>query len=167
MPFELRPFPHPTLRPEGEYLQRAWNQSVLPLARRMGVTIRLPAVSPQPYTRLAWEGYRFAQEHGRGDAYNHRVLEGFFVDGLDIGQIDVLTRLAGEIGLDEGAFQLALESGRHAHAHRQALQRVGSMEGISGVPAFVIGDQILVGMQSKEALQAAFSRVTGHETEAG
>ena len=28
MPFELRPEPHPTLRPEGEYLQRAWSQSV-------------------------------------------------------------------------------------------------------------------------------------------
>ena len=38
MPFELRPYPHPTLRPEGEYLQRAWSQSVYPLARQMGFT---------------------------------------------------------------------------------------------------------------------------------
>jgi len=27
MPFELRPEPHPTLQPEGDYLQRAWQQS--------------------------------------------------------------------------------------------------------------------------------------------
>jgi hypothetical protein len=36
MPFELRPEPHETLRPEGDYLQRAWQQSVYPIARSMG-----------------------------------------------------------------------------------------------------------------------------------
>jgi predicted DsbA family dithiol-disulfide isomerase len=65
MPFELRPEPHPTLRPEGDYLRRAWQQSVYPLARRMGVEIRLPPVSPQPHTHLAWEGFHFAKGHGR------------------------------------------------------------------------------------------------------
>ncbi len=33
LPFELRPYPTPILRPEGAYLQRAWRQSVYPLAR--------------------------------------------------------------------------------------------------------------------------------------
>src|SRR5688572_853353 len=51
LPFELRPFPQPTLRPEGEYLQTAWRRSVYPLASRLGVEIRLPDVSPQPYSR--------------------------------------------------------------------------------------------------------------------
>ena len=81
MPFELRPEPHPTLRPEGDYLQRAWQQAVYPIARTMGIPIRLPPVSPQPHTHLAWEGYRYAKEHRKGDDYNHRVLEGFFVEG--------------------------------------------------------------------------------------
>ncbi|HEV3255395.1 MAG TPA: hypothetical protein VG013_00815, partial [Gemmataceae bacterium] len=49
--------PHPTLRPEGDYLQRAWQQSVYPLARQMGVPIKLPPVSPQPHTHLAFEGW--------------------------------------------------------------------------------------------------------------
>lgn len=66
MPFELRPEPDETLRPEGDYLQRAWRQSVFPLARRMGVPINLPPVSTQPHTHLAFEGYQFAREHGRG-----------------------------------------------------------------------------------------------------
>src|SRR6476661_8515023 len=98
MPFELRPEPHPTLRPEGEYLQRAWQQSVYPIARRMGVPIALPPVSPQPHTHLALEGYQYAREHGKGNDYNHRVLEAFFVEGRDIGDVGVL---AGEVGLDE------------------------------------------------------------------
>ena len=75
MPFELRPYPNETLRPECDYLQRAWQQSVDPIARRMGVPIRLPAVSPQPHTHLAFEGYQYAREHGRGNEYNHRRSE--------------------------------------------------------------------------------------------
>ena len=104
VPFELRPEPHPTLRPEGEYLQRAWEQRVYPLARQMGVEIRLPPVSPQPHTHLAWEGFQFAREHGKGVEYNHRVLEAFFVGGQDIGRPEVLARLAAEVGLDPAAF---------------------------------------------------------------
>src|SRR3954454_7467673 len=80
MPFELRPEPHPTLRPEGDYLQKAWSQSVYPIARHMGVPITLPVVSPQPYTHLAFEGYQYAKEHGRGNGYNQRLLEAFFVE---------------------------------------------------------------------------------------
>src|SRR5690606_24479802 len=46
MPFELRPHPTPTLRPEGDYLQNIWARVVYPMARRMGVPIHLPDVSP-------------------------------------------------------------------------------------------------------------------------
>jgi hypothetical protein len=46
IPFALvdhdRPESHATLRPEGEDLQRAWQQSVYPIARRMAVEIKLP-----------------------------------------------------------------------------------------------------------------------------
>ena len=83
MPFELRPEPQPTLRPEGDYLQRAWQQSVYPIARRMGVPINLPPVSPQPHTHSAFEGYQFARGHGKGNDYNRRVLEAFFVEEDD------------------------------------------------------------------------------------
>src|ERR1043166_7141599 len=120
MPFELRPEPHPTLRPEGDYLRRAWSQSVYPIARRMGVPINLPPVSPQPHTHLAFEGYQYAREHGKGNEYNHRVLEAFFVEGQDIGQIDVLTKLAGEVGLDENELGEALRTGKYPAGHQRA-----------------------------------------------
>ena len=138
MPFELRPESHPTLRPEGDYLQRAWQQSVYPLARRMGVEIRLLGVSPQPHTHLAWEGFQFAREHRKGAAYNHRVLEAFFVEGQDIGRPEVLARLAGEVGLDPAAFRTALDERRYRDAHRAALRHAAE-SGITGVPAFEVG----------------------------
>src|SRR5881227_620311 len=119
MPFELRPEPNPTLRPEGDYLKRAWSQSVYPIAERMGVPIILPPVSPQPHTHLAFEGYQFAREHGNGNDYNIRVLEAFFRDGQDIGDVGVLTKLAGEVGLDTLMFEEALRTRRYREAHRQ------------------------------------------------
>jgi predicted DsbA family dithiol-disulfide isomerase len=154
MPFELRPEPQPTLRPEGDYLQRAWQQSVYPIARRMGVPIKLPTVSPQPHTHLTFEGYQYAREHGKGNDYNHRVLQAFFVESQDIGQIDVLTKLAGEVGLDEKEFGEALRSRKYRGAHQRALRHAYQEAGVSGVPMFVIGDRVLTGLQERATLEA-------------
>ena len=143
MPFELRPEPQPTLRPEGDYLRRAWEQSVYPIARRMGVPIALPAVSPQPHTHLAFEGYQYARRHGKGNDYNHRVLEAFFVEGRDIRNPDVLAKLAGEVGLDEQEFSEALRTRKYREAHRRALRHAHEEAGVPGVPRFVIGSRVL------------------------
>src|SRR5262245_10798365 len=158
MPFELRPEPHSTLRPEGDYLQRAWEQSVYPLARRMGVPIRLPPVSPQPHTHLPFEGYQYAKEHGKGNDYNHRVLEAFFVEGQDIGSIDVLTKLAGEVSLNEREFEEALRTRKYREAHQQALRHAYEEACVTGVPMFVIGRQVLTGLQDRETLEAVIEK---------
>jgi predicted DsbA family dithiol-disulfide isomerase len=155
MPFELRPEPHETLRPEGDYLRTARERSVYPIARRMGVPITLPQVSPQPHTHLAFEGYQFAKECGKGNEYNCRVLEAFFVEGKDIGDAAVLTELAGEVGLDRAAFAEALTARKYRAAHQRALRHAYEEAGVSGVPMFVIGDRVLTGLQSREALEAA------------
>lgn len=158
MPFELRPEPAPTLRPEGDYLRRVWAQSVYPLAARMGVPINLPAVSPQPHTHLAWEGYQFAKERGRGDEYNHRVLVAFFVEGLDIGRPEVLAGLAADVGLGGAELEQALRSRKYNEAHKQALRHAHVEAGVTGVPLFVIGTVELTGLQSREALEAAIEQ---------
>jgi predicted DsbA family dithiol-disulfide isomerase len=154
MPFELRPEPQPTLRPEGDYLQRAWSQSIYLIARRMGVPINLPPVLPQPHTHLAFEGCQNAREHGRGNEYNQRVLTAFFVEGKDIGQIDVLTRLAGEVGLNEKEFEEALRTRKYREAHWRALRHAYEEAGVTGVPMFVIGGQVLTGLKDRETLEA-------------
>ena len=158
MPFELRPFPNKTLRPEGDYLQRAWTNSVYPIARQMGVPIQLPTVSPQPHTHTAFEGFQLAKEHGKGGEYNHRVLAAFFVESQDIGNINMLTKLAGEVGLNEKDFEEALKSRKYREAHQQALRQAYEEAGGTGVPMFVIGDQTLTGLQDQETLEAVIEK---------
>jgi predicted DsbA family dithiol-disulfide isomerase len=150
-PFELRPEPTPTPRPEGEYLQSTWKQVVYPMAERMGVPIVLPAVSPQPYSRLAFEGFAYADEHGLGQRYTERMFRAFFVEQRDIGAPDQLQDLAKELGLDAGEFRSALDSGRYVNVHRQALRRAEQLQ-ITAVPTVILDDRRLEGMPSVEGL---------------
>lgn len=154
MPFELRPYPQPTLQPEGDYLKQAWQQSVYPIAQQMGVEIKLPQVSPQPHTHLAFEGFQYAKEHGKANEYNHRVLKAFFVEGQDIGQLDVLANLAGEVGLDRQEFEQALRTRKYQHLHQRALRHAYEEAGVTGVPMFVIGSHVLSGLQDRQSLEA-------------
>ncbi len=153
MPFELRPYPNKTLKPEEHYLQSTWEQSVYPMAERMGVEIVLPDVSPQPYTHLAFEGYQFAKEKGKGNEYNDHMLRAFFQRGLDIGDVEVLTLLAGEVGLDQDKYRHALETRQYKKAHQQALNHAYNEVDITAVPTFIVGDRVVPGMRSKKALE--------------
>jgi predicted DsbA family dithiol-disulfide isomerase len=150
-PFELRPEPTPTLRPEGDYLQSTWQDVVYPMAERMGVPIVLPRVSPQPYSRLAFEGFAYAAERGLGQRYTQQIFRAFFVQQRDIGQPEVLSDVAAELGLDADDFRAALDSGRYGQAHQQALRRAHELQ-ITVVPTFIIEGRRLEGMPSAEAL---------------
>ena len=139
MPFELRPHPTPTLRPQDEYLPAVWARSVYPMARRMGVDITLPTVSPQPYTRLAFEGYQYAAEHGRAAQYTPRVLRAFFQEDRDIGRLDVLADIASELRLDRAGFTRALTDGTYTRAHQDAL-RTAQAHRVRVAPTIIIGE---------------------------
>jgi predicted DsbA family dithiol-disulfide isomerase len=157
-PFELRVEPTPTLRPEDEYLQSMWQQVVYPMAERMGVPIVLPRVSPQPYSRLAFEGFAYAAEHGLEQRYTERIFRAFFVMQRDIGRAEVLSDVAAELGLDADDFRTALESGRYAPAHQQALRRARELE-ITTVPTLLADGQRLEGVPSTEALHRLLNDV--------
>lgn len=154
MPFELRPYPQPTLQPEGEYLQTVWRRSVYPLAEALGVPIRLPPVSPQPYSRLAFEGLQFAREHDKSDEYVDATLRAFFQEGLDIGQPEVLQGVARRVGLPDAAFAAALRQGRYTEAHTAALEQARET-GIRAVPTLIVGEHLIEGMPGSDALRRA------------
>jgi predicted DsbA family dithiol-disulfide isomerase len=157
MPYELRPFPAETLKPEGDYLQSGWKNNVYPMAAHYGIKMVLPKVSPQPHTHLAFEGYQFAKEHGKANEYNHRMFTAFFQDELDIGDINVLTELAGELGLNQQAYREALETRKYKEAHQEALQHAYYEADIQAVPTFIIGETVVQGARPKETLEKIIS----------
>jgi predicted DsbA family dithiol-disulfide isomerase len=163
MPFELRPYPTPTLKPEEEYLQTTWEQSVYPMAKQLDVEIVLPNVSPQPYTHLAFEGYQYAKEQGKGVDYTDRLLRAFFQEEQNIGEIPVLTELAKQVGLDSEEFKQILESRKYKTAHQQALQHAYKEAEITAVPTFIIGNKKVRGLLRQHDLR----KLIEQELEAG
>ncbi|MER7170904.1 DsbA family oxidoreductase [Streptomyces mesophilus] len=145
---ELRPRPALTRRPEDPYLPEIWDRVVHPMARHHQVPLRLPAVSPQPYTELAFRGAQYAAEQGRAEAHHRRVTAAFFREDLDIGDRGVLAGLAEEAGLDPAAYAAALDEPAYAERHRQALAESARMR-IAVVPTIVIGARRFEGVPTE------------------
>jgi predicted DsbA family dithiol-disulfide isomerase len=159
MPFELRPFPTPTLRPEDDYLPTAWKHGVYPAAERLGIPIRLPTVSPQPYTRKAFLGLQYAVENGQGDAFVDAVLRAFFQENRDIGDINVLRAIIEGLGLDPDALDAVLASPLRGERHDAALRQAQEV-GIRAVPSVAVGNRLFSGMPQPEDLRAEILRRT-------
>ncbi len=147
----MRPEPIPTLDPGGEYLRRVWQNSVYPLAERLGVTMRLPPV--QPRSRLAHQAAHWARSLGRFDDYSAAVFRAFFERGEDIGETEVLLKLAADLGLDTSGLRAALAA-REFEPGVLADEREAAELGVGGVPAFVADRRLaLSGVQPLERLR--------------
>ncbi|WP_257985511.1 DsbA family protein [Bacillus sp. V5-8f] len=153
MPFELRPYPTETLSPKDARFQQGWNQSIAPLAERLGVKMVMPQVDPTPHTHLAHEGFRFAKEHGKGNEYVEAVLKEFWEQSKDIGSIDVLAEIASSVGLDKERFKDTLSERKYEPHHKQALKHAYYDAQITAVPTFFIGNRRVQGLHTKEALE--------------
>lgn len=163
-PFELRPAPVPTLRPEDEYLPRVWNQSVYPLARRLGIPMTLPSVSPQPRTEKAFLALQLAQEQGKADEYSEAMFTAFFQDDRDIGADDVIVDVATSIGLDANDVQAALNDEARRQQHRLDQDFAVNTVGITSVPGILINGHLLPGVPSAARLKKTFDELTAQRS---
>jgi len=166
-PFELRPDPVPTLRVEDPYLPKVWNQSVYPMAERLGVPIKLPSISPQPRTDKAFEVFAMADTQGLGHAFSMRALKAFFQEEKDLGDQEVLADLGSDAGLDRDAVLNALKEGTYRAQHQQALRHACEEMAITSVPTIVIGHRIIRGVPTQQELEQALGSVSQVREETG
>jgi predicted DsbA family dithiol-disulfide isomerase len=156
LPFELRPEPQPKLDPINDPDKlAAWESYISPTIKRLNIDMKLPNVSPHPYTGLAFEGYHFANEHGKGKEYNDRIFKAFFQEDKNIGEISILVGLAKDVGLDAVMFEKALIDRTYKDVQSKALLHAYNEAGVNVVPTFIIGNTVLSGMNSKETFEKA------------
>jgi predicted DsbA family dithiol-disulfide isomerase len=168
MPFELRPSPSQKIDPWNEPDKLGgWNSFIAPTAEKLGVNMVLPRMSPHPYTHLAFEGCHFAKEHGKGNAFHDRVFAAFFQEEQNIEDIDVLTKLAEEVGLSADAFKQALVTRKYKEVQEESLRHAYEEAQIQAVPTFIIGDQVVQGLASKERLAQAVDQAAEKGTATG
>lgn len=134
--YELRPYPVPTLDPDGEYLHRVWEAAVYPIASSLGMSLRLPPV--QPRSRLALEATEHARGEGRFDAMHEALFQAFFQEGSDLDDTAALLDIGGSAGLDRGELLRALEEGRHT-GKVVADEALAKRLGVASVPTVLVG----------------------------
>jgi predicted DsbA family dithiol-disulfide isomerase len=164
--FELRPDPHPTLDPAGDYLRTTWERSVYPMARERGMALKLPPV--QPRSRKAMEAAAYAQSEDKSDEMPEALFRAFFEQGRDIGQTDVLLDIGESVGLQRDGLRKALDENAFA-AQVTEDQQLARDFGISGVPIMVLREDgapwqeavALQGAVPYESMRAAVEQVIG------
>jgi len=103
-------------------------------------------------TRLAQELAAWADSQPGGDAIHNTLFRAYFVENRNIGQIEVLLDIAGSMGLDAAQARQVLEQ-RTQRAQVDKDWQYSHATGITGVPAFLAGNQVVVGCQPYEVLE--------------
>lgn len=154
-PFELTPEDRPRRDMSNPTPERNAQMAILASkGKALGLDLKLPPnVHPRPYTRLAFEGWYYACDHGRGDGYADAMYRAYFEEELDIGQIPVLASIAARLGLDAGDFSAALENGTYTAAEKEAVAYSRNVLKPAGVPTlFIDGQRIMLEHYTTEEL---------------
>ena len=141
-PFELTPEPRERVDTWNDARRRAGYKVLEEPCRKLGLPMKLPPhVIPRPYTRLAFEGWYYACGHGKGDAYADAMYRAYFMEELDIGDLEVLAGIAARLGLDGDDFTAALEQGTYSAREKEAVEYARNVLKPTGVPTIYIDGQ--------------------------
>ena len=126
----------------------------------VGIRFNFERIERQPNTVDAHRLTAWAQDldGAAADAFVERLFRAYFVDGVNIGDIDTLAGLAGEAGFDAAAARtwLVSDAGRAAI---QAEEQHARALGVTGVPFFVFNQRLAVsGAQPPEVLLDAIEQ---------
>jgi predicted DsbA family dithiol-disulfide isomerase len=166
-PLELTEEPNPRVDTCHDEKRKAHYQVLVEPCRQMGLDMKLPPnVCPRPYTRLAFEGYFYAQEQGRGEVYGDKVYRAYFIDEKDIGDRQVLGDLAAQSGLDREDFLQALEDGIYGPEEKKAVTYSRQELKVEVIPTIYInGKQISLETYTKEEMTGILRQFAKKEAE--
>lgn len=159
--YDLRPGIPPEGMPReqataGRTYPPGYLDNLLQTARDSGIDMKRPALIPN--TRKAHEATEFAKDAGRLLPFHRAVFRAYWEHEENIGDIDVLCRIAEECGIDAGGLREALLDGRYVSDVEEqiASARAG---GITGVPTFIFDERFaLVGAQDSEVFRDVANR---------
>lgn len=153
-PFELTQEPKPQVNTCGDEKRKAGYQVLVEPCRAMGLDVKLPPqVCPRPYTRLAFEGFLYAQEQEKGEEYTDKVFRAYFIDEKDIGDMEVLCEIAGDMGLERDDFRQALIDGLYGEEEKEMVRHSREDLEVTSVPAiYVNGHKIVPETYTKEEM---------------
>ena len=125
-------------------------QNVTQMAREAGLDYHFDR-SVMVNSLKAHRLIQFAKTRNLGDEAEERLFHAFFTEGKSIADIDTLTQLGAEIGLDATELQVAFTDERYAYQVNQDIQEARQI-GVNGVPFFVFNRKYAIsGAQPPQA----------------
>jgi predicted DsbA family dithiol-disulfide isomerase len=119
--------------------------------RQLAVAEGLPlAERTRTYnSRRAQELGKWTEAQGKGEPFRRAVYRAFFVEGLNIAQVDELVRIAEAVGLPGNEARAVLAAGSFAAAVDADWRRAGEL-GVTAVPTHLCAGRRLVGFSPYE-----------------
>jgi len=136
------------------------HERISAIGREVGVWFEFERIERQPNTLNAHRLIGWAQklDPAKASLLVERLFRAFFVEGVDIGNIGELVRLAGDVQLDRYRTNSMLASGEGRMQVATADQRARTL-GVEGVPLFIFNQRVAVsGAQSAKVLLDALSQ---------
>lgn len=161
VPFDLHPEYPPEGIPRAQLHARygdAFRERLQQSFEAAGLVYNPPA-DVVPNTMRALSVTELARERGVHRQVHDRLMQAYWEEAQNIGDPEVLHRLADEAGLDESEVADAMEGGDHSQVVREMTAQAQSI-GVTGVPAFVLARRLLVlGAQPREVFERALEQL--------
>jgi predicted DsbA family dithiol-disulfide isomerase len=164
-PFQLNPELPPGGVPRDFYLQIKFGSgrsaarvqaALVAAGAREGIDFAFDRIRRTPNTLNAHRLIRQAAAAGCAEAVVEALFHGYFIDGIDIGDIDALADIAGAAGLDKAITRARL-AGSAGTMTVIADESRARRSGIDAVPCFIVeNDYALAGAQEAEAFLPLF-----------
>ena len=116
------------------------NAYVADMAARSGITFDMNRMQ-WANTFLAHRLLQWARQYGSVHSLEQRLFEAVFCNGENIGSVDVLLALTGEMGLPVNEATAVLNSTAYTEEVRQDIRQSMAL-GLRGVPFFLIDNKI-------------------------
>jgi predicted DsbA family dithiol-disulfide isomerase len=117
-------------------------------------------------SRLAQELAKWAETQPESEALNTALYQAYFVDGLNIGDVAVLLRVAEQVGLSSTDARDVLEQ-RLMRAAVDADWEHARHIGVTAVPTFAVGTIGIVGAQPYEQMVRLLEHVGAAKKQEG
>ena len=168
-PFELNPQMPPEGEEVAEHLARKYGSTPEQMAQNqegirqrgaaLGFTFNMGQRRRIYNTFDAHRLLHWAELEGKQPALKLALLEAYFGKGEDVSSHDVLSRVAGEVGLDIALARDVLASGRYAEEVREQ-EQFYQQQGIRAVPSVIINGRYLVqGGQPPEVFEQTLRKI--------
>lgn len=109
--------------------------NVTKMARQSGLEYHLDK-TVMVNTQKAHQLIQFAKTKNLGDAMEERLFKAYFTEGKNLADVEVLSQIGKEIGLDEDELKTAFSDDQYRYQMKQDIQEAQNI-GIRGVPFFV------------------------------